>query len=120
MNLYLDENHSDPGLAGPLRAAGHRVVRSAKVPLLGVYDARNLEFAIRAGLMVLTSDREDFRALHDLEQAAGGNHPGILLVQFENNKKRDMKPKHIVRAIAKLERANYPVAKDVVILNQWR
>jgi hypothetical protein len=31
-----------------------------------------------------------------------------------------MKPKHIVRAIAKLERASYRLADDVVVLNQWR
>ena len=120
MNLYLDENLSAPGLAGLLRREGHRVVRAAEVSLLAVSDARNLEYAIRSRLVVLTADRDDFRELHNLVQASGGNHPGILLVRYENNSKRDMRPKHIVKAIANLERASYPVANDVVILNQWR
>jgi predicted nuclease of predicted toxin-antitoxin system len=120
MKLYLDENLSAPGLAGLLTRNGHHVVRSAELSLLGVSDARNLEFAIRSGLTVLTADRDDFRELHDLIQASGGNHPGILLVRYDNDSKRDMRPKHIVKAIAKLERASYPVTNDVVILNQWR
>jgi hypothetical protein len=31
-----------------------------------------------------------------------------------------MRPKHILAAIAKLERASFPIAGDVVVLNHWR
>lgn len=120
MNLYLDDNVADPALAGLLRRAGHHVVRPADAQRLGVSDARHLEFAIRSGLAVLTADRDDFRELHDLVQASGGTHHGILLVRFEKDQKRNMRPKHIVTAIAKLERASYPIAGAVVVLNQWR
>ena len=120
MNLYLDDNLSSAALAGMLRLAGHQVTRPADAQLIGASDARHLEFAIHSGLTVLTADREDFRELHDLVRASGGTHPVIVLVRFENDPKRDMRPRHIVTAIAKLEKAAYPIAGEVVVLNQWR
>ena len=120
MNLYLDDNVANPALADLLRRAGHHVVRPADAQMLGVSDARHLEFAIRSALAVLTADRQDFRELHDLVRASGGTHHGILLVRFEKDRKRNMRPKHILAAIAKLERASFPIAGDVVVLNHWR
>jgi predicted nuclease of predicted toxin-antitoxin system len=120
MNLYLDDNLSIPALAATLQKAGHQVVRPADAHLLGVSDARHLEFAIRSRLVLLTADRNDFRELHDLVQASGGTHSGILLVRFQNDVKRDMKPKHIVRAISKLQKACYQLTNSIVVLNQWR
>ncbi|HMF14312.1 MAG TPA: DUF5615 family PIN-like protein [Gemmataceae bacterium] len=120
MNLYLDDNVSDPALAGLLRRAVHHVVRPADAQMLGVSDARHLQFAILSGLAVLTADRQDFRELHDLVQTSGGTHHGILLVRFEKDRKRNMRPKHILTAIGKLERAKVPIAGEVVVLNQWR
>jgi hypothetical protein len=86
----------------------------------GVSDARHLEFAIRNSRIVLTADRRDFRELHDLILAAGGHHPGIVVVRFDNNPKRDMKTAQIVRALGKLERAGVPVVDQLIILNHWR
>ena len=120
MNLYLDDNVADPALAGLLRRAGHHVVRPADAQMLGVSDARHLEFAIRANLAVLTADRRDFRELRDLVRTSGGTHHGILLVRFERDRKRNMKPKDILTAIAGLEKASFPIAGEVVVLNQWR
>jgi hypothetical protein len=51
---------------------------------------------------------------------AGGGHPGILIVRFDNNPTRDMKSKDIVTAIGKLERSGTPLADQMIVLNQWR
>ena len=120
MNLYLDDNVADPALADLLRRAGNQVVRPADVQMTGVSDAKHLEFAIQSGLVVLTADRDDFRELHDLILASGGTHPGILLVRFERDRKRHMRPRHIVKAIGRLETASFPIAGQIVVLNQWR
>jgi predicted nuclease of predicted toxin-antitoxin system len=120
MNLYVDDNFSNPALVGLLRKANHQVVRPADASMRGASDAKHLEFAIRSGFAILTADRVDFRDLHDLIQASGGTHPGILLVRFENDPKRDMKPKHIVAAINNLERSGHSVVGQIAILNQWR
>jgi hypothetical protein len=120
MELYVDDNLTEPGLTGMLRRAGHTVIRPADVQRSGVSDARHMEFAIRHSYVVLTADRRDFRELHDVIIAAGGHHPGILIVCYDNDPKRDMRAGHIVRALTKLERAGIPVAKELIILNHWR
>lgn len=120
MRIYLDDNFSDQALAGKLRNAGHEVVRPVDVGLLGVSDAKHLEHAIRQGLVVLTKDRDDFEALHDLLDAAGGNHHGILVVGYENNRHKDMNTKHVVAAVGKLKKSGAPVVGQLIFLNQWR
>ena len=120
MKIYLDDNLDDRTLAALLVKAGHTVVRPSDAGLAGESDVRHLEYAIRHGLTVLTSDRRDFRELHQLVLTAGGGHPGILLVRYDNDLTRDMKPKHIVAAIGKLGRAAAPVIDQIVVLNQWR
>jgi hypothetical protein len=79
MNLYVDDNLTDPGLAGALRKAGHTVVRPADVQRSGARDARHLEYAILHALVLLTADRRDFEDLHDVIRAAGGRHPASSL-----------------------------------------
>jgi predicted nuclease of predicted toxin-antitoxin system len=120
MNLYVDDNLTDPNLAGALRKAGHVVVRPADVQRSGASDARHLECAILRGLVVLTADRRDFWDLHDVVRVCGGHHPGILIVRFDNDRMRDMKPKHIVRAIANLEKAGIDPRDQLIVLNHWR
>jgi len=120
MNLYLDDNRVDSKLFGLLGKAGHTVVRSADLQLSRSSDTRHLEHCIRNGLVALTADRIDFWELHELVLVSGGHHPGILIVRFDNDRSRDMRPHQIVRAITKLEKSAAPVADQVVVLNQWR
>lgn len=120
MNVYLDDNRADKRLAEMLRKAGHTVVCPADVRKVGASDARHLEYAIQGDLVVLTEDRDDFHDLHDLVLTSGGRHPGIMVVCYENNPKRDMKPIHIVAAIGKLERSGISLVNQIVVLNQWR
>jgi hypothetical protein len=120
MNLYVDDHLAGAALAGSLRQASHAVVLPADVQRSGVSDARHLEYAILHALVMLTADRRDFEDLHDVIRAAGGRHPGLVVVRFDNDPTRDMKPKHIVRALANLEQAGVPVADQLIVLNQWR
>src|SRR3989442_1479657 len=66
------------------------------------------------------ADDEDFHDLHDLILGSGGSHPGILLVRYDNDTKRDMKAHHVVRAIRNLEQAGFDTTGQLVILNHWR
>ena len=120
MKIYLDDNLAGQTLGALLIKAGHTVVQPAAGGLAGASDARHLEYAIRQGLTALTRDRDDFRELHDLVLTAGGAHPGILVVRYDNDPTRDMKPRHIVAAIAKLVRSGAPVVNQFIVLNQWR
>jgi predicted nuclease of predicted toxin-antitoxin system len=120
MKIYLDDNLTDRTLEALLVKAGHTVVQPAAVGLARASDPRHFEYAIRQGLIALTSDRDDFRELHELIRTAGGNHHGILVVRYDNDSKRDMKPKHIVAAIGKFVRSGATVVNQVIVLNQWR
>jgi hypothetical protein len=120
MNLYLDDNSDDLLLANLLRKAGHAVARPADAGLSGADDARHLAHAIRTAFVVLTADREDYHSLHELVLTSGGGHPGILVVRYDNDPSRDMRPKHSVTAVGKLERAGVVIRNQVVVLNHWR
>jgi predicted nuclease of predicted toxin-antitoxin system len=120
MRTYLDDNLADPSLLALLKKAGHSVIGPADVGLSGATDPRHLECAIKDGRVILTADSDDFRDLHSLLQTAGGSHHGILLVRFDNIPKHDMKPKHMVAAIKKLEQSGLDLTNQLIILNHWR
>jgi predicted nuclease of predicted toxin-antitoxin system len=120
MNIYLDDNRADRRLAALLQKAGHAVVCPVDVGLSGASDARHLTHAISTNLVVLTNDSADYQELHNLVLAAGGGHPGILVIRYDDNPKHDMKPRDIVAAIAKLEQSGVVIANDVIVLNHWR
>jgi predicted nuclease of predicted toxin-antitoxin system len=120
MNLSVDDNSADAALVAHLKKDGHRVVIPSDSGLVGAPDPQHFEYAIVKRLIVLTADRDDFRDLHRLVLAAGGAHPGLLVIRYDNDPKRDMKPKHIVRAIRRLEKSGTPVANQMIVLNHWR
>ncbi len=120
MRLYLDDNLMDRRLAGLLRKAGPMVVLPADVGMVSASDPRLLLYAIQQGLTLLSGNHKDFRDLYKLVIGSGGSHSGILLVYFDNDSTRDMRPPTIVRAIAKLETSGTPLANALHVLNQWR
>ena len=107
-------------LSQHLLKAGHSVVLPSQVGFVGAADPRHLLYALSNGLALVTANYEDFKDLHDLVVGSTGCHAGILLVFFDNDPSRDMKPADIVRALGKLEKAQAPVADQLIVLNQWR
>jgi uncharacterized protein DUF5615 len=116
MKLYLDDDCASRFL----RQAGHQVELPIEAELSGASDPVHLTHAVREGSRLLTANFVDFQELHDLIRQAGGHHSGILIVRRDNNPKRDLSPRGIVRAIAKLEAAELSLEDQFVILNQWR
>ena len=41
-------------------------------------------------------------------------------MRLDNEARRDMKDRDIVRALGNLERAGVPVANEFIVLNHWR
>jgi predicted nuclease of predicted toxin-antitoxin system len=120
MNLYLDEDSVNRLLVQLLQSAGHDVAVPSDIGLVSRSDAVSLRYAIGADRSLLTANHDDFRELHDLIQTAGGTHPGILVVRCDNNRRRDMTPRRIVAAIARLFASGVPIKNELIILNQWR
>src|SRR5207253_2867030 len=98
----MDDNLAEDQLIKLLVKGGHATIRPAEVGMTGKSDANHLEYAIRQTLIVLTRDRDDFEDLHKLVLASGGSHPGILVVRYEKDSTKDMKPRHVAAAVTKL------------------
>jgi len=119
MLLYLDDDSNATILVKLLKKAGHDVQIPIDAGIPGVKDPVHLTHAIRANRVLLTHNHDDFKRLHALIEAAGGKHPGILIVRKDNDK-RDLKPPGIVTAMAKFLASGNPIVSQFVILNQYR
>ncbi len=120
MRLLIDENLASPRLAARLTTSGHDPVLVGEVGLRAVTDARVLSHAITGNLPVLTRDSKDFEDLHDLIIAAGGHHPGILIVRIDNDPRNNLTDRGIAVALSKVEASGVPVRDAMIVLNQWR
>ena len=120
MRFLIDENMSDRRLESRLRAQGHGPVLAIDVGLLSIADPRVLIWAIVQALPVLTRDHDDFEDLHDLLMAAGGHHPGILVVLFDSDPRHNLTDRGIGSALKKLESSGVPIPDRIHVLNQWR
>ena len=120
MNLYLDDDTAERRLVALLSNAGHVAVVPAGVHLSGASDARHFIYAMQHALVLVTRNHDDFLELHEVVRTGHGTHPGILIIRFDNDPTRDMTPRHIVTAIARLEAVGIPLENQVYILNHWR
>jgi hypothetical protein len=120
MKLYIDDDTISRLLVRLLQRAGHDIEIPSDVGISGRSDAVHLRYSISASRPLLSANHRDFRELHDLIRAANGNHPGILIVRRDNDRRRDLSPRGIVTAIANLIDANVLVENEFIILNQWR
>jgi predicted nuclease of predicted toxin-antitoxin system len=120
MNLYLDDDSANTILAAVLRKARHDVRLPATVGLAGAKDPVHLTRAIAEHRILLTRNYDDFEALHLLIMQAQGHHPGILLIRRDNDPRRNMAPRDIVRALRNLEAAGLPLADHCYELNPWQ
>jgi predicted nuclease of predicted toxin-antitoxin system len=120
MRFLVDENLNSPQIVSRLRAQGHDPVLAGDVGLISASDPRVLIWAIAQTLPVLTRDAEDFQDLHELLMAAGGHHPGILLVRFDRDPCHNLTDRGIASAIKKLEASGVSIPDHIHVLNQWR
>jgi len=120
MRLYVDDDLAGAVLTKMLRKAGHEVRLPAEIGLAGTDDAKHLCQAILENRALLSANYDDFKLLHELIRQSQGHHSGILIVRFDNDPRRDLKRRDIVRAIANLEAAGAAIADQYIILNHWR
>jgi hypothetical protein len=120
MRIALDDDSAPRQLTSLLRKAGHDVTTPADLGIAGAAEPVHLIRAIREARVLLTRYARDFGLLHDLIRECGGGHPGILPVHFENDPMRDLTPRGIATAVAKLESSGVPTAVELHVLNHWR
>jgi predicted nuclease of predicted toxin-antitoxin system len=120
MKILIDENLSNRRLAGRLHAAGHDVELAGDAGLLSASDPRALIWAVGEDRCVLTQDYEDFTDLHDLIMACGGRHPGLLIICFDQDPRRNLTDRGIVAALKNLESSGVPISSQLHVLNHWR
>ncbi|HWE35228.1 MAG TPA: DUF5615 family PIN-like protein [Isosphaeraceae bacterium] len=120
MRLLLDENISEHRRAARLKSAGHDLVVDGSVGLLSVTDPRVLAWAICERRATMTHDHEDFTDLHDLILAAGGHHPGILIVRDDGDPRHRMSAQAIATALARLQASGTSLPDHLHVLNHWQ
>jgi predicted nuclease of predicted toxin-antitoxin system len=120
MTLYVDEDLASDELRDRLRNAGFQVMTVRENGQSNTHDAVILRTAIERDWVVLTRNVKDFRALHQLVLASGGQHPGVLFVHGEQNTSRNMKPMEVVTAIQKLISRRLPLVGETYDLNTMR
>lgn len=118
MRLYLDDDTISFALVQSLKAANHDTVLPKDAGLSGASDPEHLTYAIQQGVVLLTKNYKDYEVLHKLVNAAGGHHPGILLIREDNNRKRDLKPHQVAQAVTKIEAE--VTTDQCLIVNHWR
>jgi len=120
MRLYLDDDSASLLLARLLRRARHDVERPVDVGMDGKDDPVHLGYAVKSDRVLLSHNHRDFENLHNLVMTTQGHHPGILVVRKDNDPKRDLDEKGIVRALGKLLAAGVQLADHLYVLNHWR
>jgi hypothetical protein len=120
MRLYLDDDSASALLAQLLRQAGHDVRLPVEIGTVGENDAVHLIHAVREDRGCLSHNYDDFEDLHELIVTVRGHHPGIIVVRKDNNPKRDLDAKGIVRALTKLLTAGVALVDSFYVLNHWR
>ena len=120
MRLYLDDDLAQPLLVRLLQNGGHDVRLPQDLGIRGAHDAVHFRRAIQERRVVLSGNYKDFEFLHDLILEAGGHHLGVLMVRRDNDPRRDLTPRGIVRALGNVVAAAIALADQYVILNHWR
>jgi predicted nuclease of predicted toxin-antitoxin system len=120
MRLYLDHDTAAALLDQTLRRAGHEVQIPVDAGLAGQPDPVHLRQAIHDNRVLLSRDHRDFVLLHALLGEARGHHPGILVIRRDNDPRRNMTPRDVVRALRNLEAASVPIANEYIVLNAWQ
>lgn len=120
MNLYLDDDTAGGLLVKLLQATPHDVLLPKEIGRAGAKDPIHFLEAMTRDRVVLTHNYDDFEILAELILRSGGHHPGVVAIRKDNDIKRDMRPKEIVRAIGNLESSGVTVANGFHILNAYR
>lgn len=123
LKLLIDEDSWAKILVNLLLQAGHNVLTVNKTNLSGKSVAKPCRQAYRLVFhyacskkrSILTRNYDDFQALHQDYPI----HSGILVIYGNANSWKDMRYRDIVKAIANLETANFPLASQFIALNHW-
>jgi len=110
LRILVDECLLNRRRVETLAKAGHDVVTVSQAELIGCSDAEIFAYAIVENRLVITSNCNDFIALHQARIEAKLHHPGILLLYLHNDLTKDMGHAQIVKAIANLESSGISLA----------
>jgi predicted nuclease of predicted toxin-antitoxin system len=120
MRIYIDDDSIAHHLIRFLRDAGHDVLLPEQVGLSGKRDPEHLTYAILNRRVLITRNYRDFHLLDILIRSSGGQHPGIILIRQDDQKRNDMKPHQIVQATKKIQSTLADLTNQCLTINHWR
>ena len=113
--LLIDEDTLAKVLVKMLKEAGHDVLTVNEVGLSGEPDQVVFNYARKHQRILLTRNCRDFEVLH-LQNSV---HFGILAIYENQDHRKDLSRKEMIKAIENLESASIPLANQFISLNQW-
>lgn len=113
--LLIDEDTLAKVLVKMLKEADHDVLTVNEVGLSGEPDEVVLNYARKNQRILLTRNCQDFEELH-LENSV---HSGIFAVYENQDRRKDLSRKDIIKAIENIELASIPLANQFISLNHW-
>jgi predicted nuclease of predicted toxin-antitoxin system len=103
LRLLVDECLMSKLLISKLIELGHDVQTVAQANLMRTLDSVIFDYAVAANRVVITGNCGDFIELSDICTAAGGHHPGVLLIFTNNDRSKNMSVDDIIKALGNLE-----------------
>ena len=120
MICYLDDDLDSDRLIRLAESRSHRLISPRSVEMSGSHDALHFLYAASHNLPILTRNASDFEALHEFALGIGGHHSGLIVVYEEEERRKNMRPDQIVRALTNLETARFAPADRLIALNHYR
>lgn len=119
MRIYLDDSVDDDNYIIALRAIKFEVISPREVNMRSKDDLEHLQIATRLKAALLTSD-EDYQLHHENFLKQGTSHAGIFFIHRSNNKKKDMKPYEIAKAIKNIIDLKLELENNLYHLNEFK
>lgn len=120
MICYRDDDVDQDLLVQLAAARSHNLISPRLVGRSGQQDALHFLYAAAQRIPIMTRNANDFEALHEFGLGIGGHHSGLIVVYDESDRRKNMRPREIVRALSNLESAAVTLDNQLIALNHYR
>ena len=120
MICYLDDDLDIDRLIQLATARAHQLISPRAVGNTGIHDGLHFLYAASQAIPIMSRNIDDFKALHKFGLGIGGHHSGLILIHDEADRRKNMRPDQIVRALTNLEAANLSLLDQLISLNHYR
>ncbi len=113
IKVYLDDNLDNDDLITALRKEGFKVISPRDIGMRHKKDEDHLKCAVFNDAILISYDLDFQKLAHKII------HKGIIIIRRNNNSKKDMSSKRIVKALKNIETLHLILENKLYYLNQF-